>query len=132
MRAIWNGTVIAESDDTVKVEGNHYFPAESVRSEYLVPSDNHTRCHWKGVASYYDLKVGERVNRDAAWYYPEPSAAAAVIADRVAFWHGVKIEKGPLPARNVETPEGESCEPVAAGSKSRTGLSRLLEMISGR
>ncbi len=94
MRAIWNGEVIAECDNTVVVEGNHYFPVNSVRRECLIPSDTHTGCFWKGVASYYSIKVGDKVNRDAAWYYPDPSPAAAEIKDRVAFWHGVKVEKG--------------------------------------
>ncbi|HET9782676.1 MAG TPA: DUF427 domain-containing protein [Candidatus Dormibacteraeota bacterium] len=92
MRATWNGAVIAESDDTVVVEGNHYFPVSDVRAGYLRPSDTHTTCHWKGLASYYDVAVDEKVNSDAAWYYPEPSKAAERIKDRVAFWHGVKVE----------------------------------------
>jgi uncharacterized protein (DUF427 family) len=94
MRAVWNGQVVAESDDTVVVEGNHYFPADSVRPEYLGASDTHSRCFWKGTARYYDLKVGDRVNRDAAWYYPDPSPAAAEIKDRIAFWRGVKGREG--------------------------------------
>jgi uncharacterized protein (DUF427 family) len=98
VRAIWNDAIIAESDDTVVVEGNHYFPMDSVRREYLIPSDSHTRCFWKGVASYYHVKVGDRVNRDAAWYYPAPSPDAGVIKERIAFWRGVKIEKGARPA----------------------------------
>ena len=91
-KAIWNGTVIAESDRTVMVEGNHYFPPDSVRREYLAQSQTHTRCHWKGLASYYDVVVDGKVNRDGAWYYPDPSNAASQIKDYVAFWHGVKIE----------------------------------------
>jgi uncharacterized protein (DUF427 family) len=91
-RATWNGEVIAESADTVVVEGNHYFPAADVRAGKLRPSDTHTTCHWKGLASYYDVAVDGKVNPDAAWYYPEPSKAAAEIKDRVAFWHGVKVE----------------------------------------
>ncbi|MBA3021698.1 DUF427 domain-containing protein [Propionicimonas sp.] len=91
MRAIWNGTVIAESDDTVVVEGNHYFPAESVQADVLRPSATHTTCPWKGEASYYSLEVGELVNPDAAWFYPQPKAAAAEIAGRVAFWRGVEV-----------------------------------------
>ena len=91
MRAIWNGTVIAESDDTVVVEGNHYFPAESVQADVLRPSATHTTCPWKGEASYYSLEVGESVNPDAAWFYPQPKAAAAEIAGRVAFWRGVEV-----------------------------------------
>ncbi len=90
-RAIWNGHVIAESDDTVRVEGNHYFPLDSVNREYLVESDTHTVCPWKGTASYYTLEVDGERNVDAAWYYPQPSRAAEKIRDRVAFWRGVKI-----------------------------------------
>ena len=91
-QAKWNGVVIAESDDTVVVEGNQYFPVESVVASSIRPSETHTTCHWKGVASYYDVVVDGKVNSDAAWYYPEPSQAAANIKDRVAFWHGVKVE----------------------------------------
>ena len=91
-RATWNGAVLVGSADTVVVEGNHYFPLVDVRAENLRPSTTHTTCHWKGVASYYDVIVGDKVNRDAAWYYPNPSAAADPIKGRVAFWHGVKIE----------------------------------------
>jgi uncharacterized protein (DUF427 family) len=91
MKAIWNGAVIAESDTTIVVEGNHYFPPESVRREYLQPSDTHTTCPWKGVASYYHVVVGGQVNRDAAWYYPEPKPAAGHIKDYVAFWRGVQV-----------------------------------------
>lgn len=91
MRATWNGAVLAESGDTVVVEGNHYFPRDSVNDEYLRVSDSHTRCHWKGVASYYDIVVDGVSNADAAWYYPTPSAAAASIEGRVAFWRGVQV-----------------------------------------
>jgi len=92
MRAIWNGAVIAESDDTVVVEGNHYFPAAAVDEQYLASSDRHTTCYWKGVASYYDVVVDGEVNQAAAWYYPDPSGAAMQIKDRVAFWKGVRVE----------------------------------------
>lgn len=91
MRATWNGAVIAESDDTVVVEGNHYFPRASVREEYVRRSDTHTRCPWKGEASYLTLQVDGQSNPDAAWYYPQPSAAASQITDRVAFWRGVDV-----------------------------------------
>ena len=91
-QARWNGAVIADSDETVVVEGNQYFPVESVVASSLQPSQTHTTCHWKGVASYYDVVVGGKVNSDAAWYYPEPSDAATNIKDKVAFWHGVKVE----------------------------------------
>ncbi|HEV2217316.1 MAG TPA: DUF427 domain-containing protein [Candidatus Dormibacteraeota bacterium] len=94
-QAKWNGAVIAESDDTVVVEGNQYFPVESVVASSVRPSETHTTCHWKGVASYYDVVVDGKVNSDAAWFYPEPSQAAANIKDRVAFWHGVKVEPAP-------------------------------------
>jgi uncharacterized protein (DUF427 family) len=90
-KATWNDTVIAESDDIVMVEGNHYFPLDAVRSEYLQPSEFTTVCPWKGTASYYSLAVDGEVNPDAAWYYPEPKDAAAQIRDRVAFWRGVTV-----------------------------------------
>jgi uncharacterized protein (DUF427 family) len=89
--ATWNGTVIARSDDTVIVEGNHYFPIESVTNGVLVDSDHTSVCPWKGTASYYSVQVGDELNRDAAWYYPEPKQAAAEIAGRVAFWKGVTV-----------------------------------------
>lgn len=92
MKAIWNGRVIAESNDTVVVEGNHYFPAESVKQEFLRESSTHTTCPWKGVASYYSLEVDGQVNKDAAWYYPEPKEAAKQIRGRIAFWKGVRVE----------------------------------------
>ncbi|HEX5306360.1 MAG TPA: DUF427 domain-containing protein [Dyella sp.] len=91
MRAIWNDTVLAESADTVVVEGNHYFPAEALRREYFRDSDRHTSCPWKGTASYYDVVVGEAVNAGAAWYYPTPRDAAKQIEGRVAFWKGVQV-----------------------------------------
>ena len=91
-RATWNDVVLAESADTVVVEGNQYFPLADVRQEHLRSSDSHTTCHWKGLASYYDVVVGDKVNRDAAWYYPDPSRAAERIRGRIAFWHGVKVE----------------------------------------
>lgn len=91
MRAIWNDTVLAESSDTVVVEGNHYFPSTSLRREYFRDSSKHTVCPWKGTASYYDVVVGDQVNADAAWYYPTPKEAATQIADRVAFWRGVRV-----------------------------------------
>lgn len=92
MKAVWNGQVVAESDDIVTVEGNAYFPADSVRREYLQPSETHTYCPWKGEASYYTLQVDGESNPDSVWYYPEPKQAAAEIKDRVAFWKGVKVE----------------------------------------
>ena len=91
MKAIWNDQVIAESDDTVVVEGNHYFPADSLRKEFFAPNDQKSVCPWKGEASYYDLNVSGRQNAGAAWYYPAPKQAAAEIKDRVAFWRGVEV-----------------------------------------
>ncbi len=91
MKATWKGTVIAQSDDTVVVEGNHYFPADSVKAQYLRPSDTHSVCPWKGTASYHTLEVDGQRNPDAAWYYPQPKDAAQQITDRVAFWKGVEI-----------------------------------------
>ena len=91
-RATWKDAVIAESAETLVVEGNQYFPLEQVNRQYLRPSDTHTTCHWKGIASYYDVVVDGDVNRDAAWYYAEPSSAAEKIKGRVAFWHGVRVE----------------------------------------
>jgi uncharacterized protein (DUF427 family) len=88
--ASWNGTVIATSDDTVVVEGNHYFPRDAVTAE-LIDSETHSFCPWKGTASYYSLKVGDDVNTDAAWYYDDPMVAAKQIKDRIAFWHGVDV-----------------------------------------
>ena len=89
--ARWNGAVIAQSDDTVVVEGNHYFPADSVVAALLEDSDTHTRCPWKGEASYKTLVVDGQRNKDAAWYYPDPKAAAAEIKGRYAFWKGVQV-----------------------------------------
>jgi len=90
-RATWNGTVIAESDHTNKLEGNHYFPIDDVDQSFLEPSAKHSVCPWKGTASYFDVVVDGDRARDAAWYYPTPSPAAKEIAGRVAFWKGVKV-----------------------------------------
>jgi uncharacterized protein (DUF427 family) len=92
MKATWKGEVLAESDETVVVEGNHYFPADSIKHENFRESETHTVCPWKGTASYYDVVVGGDVNKDAAWFYTEPKDAAREIKDRVAFWRGVKVE----------------------------------------
>ncbi len=92
MKATWQNTILAESDDIVVVEGNHYFSADSLRRDYFRESDQHSHCPWKGEASYYDIAVGGAVNAGAAWYYPEPKEAAAEIKDRVAFWKGVVVE----------------------------------------
>lgn len=91
MQAIWNGQVLADSDDTVIVEGNHYFPADSLDRQFFTPSSHTSMCPWKGTASYYNVVVDEQENTDAAWYYENPSAAAAEIKDRVAFWRGVSV-----------------------------------------
>lgn len=93
MKAIWMNTVIADSDDTVVVEGNHYFPPDSVRREFLRESDTHTHCPWKGEASYYNVVVGNEVNQGAAWYYPDPMQAAMNIKQYVAFWRGVQVKE---------------------------------------
>ncbi|WOB42803.1 DUF427 domain-containing protein [Thermoleptolyngbya oregonensis NK1-22] len=91
-KATWNGAVLAESDRCVVVEGNQYFPPDAIQSEYFQPSDTHTTCPWKGVASYYNIVVDGQVNKDAAWYYPAPKDAAKEITGHVAFWRGVKVE----------------------------------------
>jgi uncharacterized protein (DUF427 family) len=92
MKATWNGATLAESDDTVLVENNHYFPAESIDAQFFADSDTHTICPWKGEASYKTIEVDGEVNRDAAWYYPDPKDAAAEIRGRFAFWKGVRVE----------------------------------------
>ena len=92
MKAIWNGEVIAESEDTVVIEGNHYFPPDSLKSDFFQKSNTHTVCPWKGTASYYSLEVNGKVNKDAAWYYPEVSELARGIKGRVAFWKGVEVK----------------------------------------
>ncbi|PQB05068.1 DUF427 domain-containing protein [Aureitalea marina] len=91
MKAIWNGQVIAESDDTVVIENNHYFPADSIKKEFFSDSTTHTTCPWKGLASYYNVEVDGQTNADAAWFYPETSHAAKPIEGRVAFWKGVQV-----------------------------------------
>ncbi|MGL5035420.1 MAG: DUF427 domain-containing protein, partial [Microcystaceae cyanobacterium] len=91
--AIWNGTVLAESDRCEIVEGNYYFPPDSLKKEFFQDSNTHTTCSWKGTASYYTLNVGGQENKDAAWYYPEPKERAKNIEGYIAFWKGVKVEK---------------------------------------
>jgi len=91
-KAIWNGTVVAESDKTEMVEGNHYFPPQTIKREFFKDSPTHSTCHWKGEASYYSLEVNGQVNKDAAWYYPDPKAEAKQIKGFIAFWKGVKVE----------------------------------------
>jgi uncharacterized protein (DUF427 family) len=93
MKAIWNGAVLAQSDDTVVVEGNHYFPAEAINKEFFAPSETHTVCGWKGTANYYDVTANGTTNKDAAWYYPAPKDEAKEIKNRVAFWKGVEVVK---------------------------------------
>ena len=92
VKAIWNNTVIAESDATVQVEGNYYFPPSKTKKEYFKTTDTHTSCPWKGVASYYDIEVDGDVNKDAAWYYPEVSELAKGIKGYIAFWKGVEVK----------------------------------------
>jgi uncharacterized protein (DUF427 family) len=91
-KAVWKDTVLAESGQTVVVEGNHYFPRDSVDAKYLRPSDTHSVCPWKGTASYHHVEVDGERNPDAAWYYPDPKPAASEIRDRIAFWKGVRVE----------------------------------------
>lgn len=91
-KAIWNGQVLAESNKTIIVEGNHYFPPDAVSDAYFKPSSTHTTCPWKGVASYYDVVVDGQVNKDAAWYYPTPKPAARNITGYIAFWRGVQVQ----------------------------------------
>ncbi|MDP9018083.1 MAG: DUF427 domain-containing protein [Candidatus Eremiobacteraeota bacterium] len=91
MKAIWKGTVVAESNETKVVEGNHYFPPDAIHSQFFKPSDKHTVCPWKGTASYYTLEVEGAPNADAAWYYPDPKDAAKEIKNYVAFWKGVEV-----------------------------------------
>lgn len=114
MQAIFNGTVIAESDDTIVVEGNHYFPSDSLRADYVQPSSTQTVCAWKGTASYYDVDVDGVVTKDAVWYYPKPSMLARRVKDRVAFWRGVEVRPASDQGSTDEpesfnAPEGATC-----------------------
>ena len=93
MKAIWNNTVIAESNETVKLEGNYYFPPSSLMTHFLRDSSTHSTCSWKGKASYYDIVIDDSINKDAAWYYPEPKQEALNIKNYVAFWHGVEFSQ---------------------------------------
>jgi uncharacterized protein (DUF427 family) len=113
IQATWNGAVVAQSDHTIVVEGNHYFPADSVRREFLQESPTYTHCFWKGKANYFHVVVDGKTNPDAAWYYPSPARAASRIAGHVAFWHGVRVEpvadgepapKGSLVSRLLRRP----------------------------
>ena len=112
-KAIWNGAVLAESDATIVVEGNHYFPPDSINRAYFKPSDKHSTCPWKGEASYYSIDVGGNVNKDAAWYYPQPKEAASQIKEYVAFWRGVNVTDGD---------EGEQGESLLKRMQSKLGL----------
>ncbi|GAC1600750.1 MAG: hypothetical protein NVS3B21_28030 [Acidimicrobiales bacterium] len=114
MQAVFNGAVIAESDDTVVVEGNHYFPSDSLREEFFSASPTHTTCAWKGTASYYSVNVAGKVGRDVAWYYPNPTPMAAQVKDRVSFWHGVRVQPAPEQTKSIapptfDAPEGATC-----------------------
>jgi uncharacterized protein (DUF427 family) len=143
MKATWKGTVLAESDDTVVVEGNHYFPAAALHREHFRDSATHTVCPWKGTASYYDVVVGADVNRDAAWYYPAPKPAAANITGRVAFWKGVQVAAlalflllGACPAAALEdltgTWEGTlACESIDDGFRGQVSGPVTLEIDDG-
>jgi len=102
MQAVFHGLVIAESDDTIVVEGNHYFPEESLSHEFLTPTGTHTICPWKGLASYYDVGVGGVTSANAAWYYPRPSPLARRVKGRVAFWRGVEVR--PATGRHEHEP----------------------------
>ena len=93
VKAVWNGKVLAKSDRTIVIEGNHYFPPETIRTEFFQESSTHTICPWKGTACYYDIRVEGLTNKDAAWYYPQPKEAAKEIEGYIAFWRGVRIER---------------------------------------
>ena len=93
MKAIWNNVVLAQSNETIVIEGNHYFPPAALDKTYFQSSNTHTHCSWKGQASYYDLVVAQQTNKDAAWYYPDPKDAAKEIKGYIAFWKGVRVEK---------------------------------------
>jgi uncharacterized protein (DUF427 family) len=123
-QAVWQGTVLAESDQTVKVEGNHYFPPQSLRREFLTPSATTSTCPWKGTASYYDVTVAGQVNKDAAWYYPRPSPAAAQIEGHVAFWHGVRVRR--------VSDGSQAGDGTGRGSAGRGGTGGRLRAMLGR
>ncbi|MEM9827753.1 MAG: DUF427 domain-containing protein [Planctomycetota bacterium] len=105
--AKWNGVVLAQSEDTVIVDGNHYFPADSLKADLFRDTDHHTTCGWKGVASYKSIEVDGKLNENAAWYYPDPKPEAENIRDRVAFWKGVEVVAD---GGQDQTPAGASCE----------------------
>lgn len=93
MKATWQNEVLAQSDNTIVIEGNHYFPPDSIKPEFFRASETHSTCPWKGLASYYHVKVGEKVNADAAWYHPEPKEAAKSIKGYIAFWRGIEVSE---------------------------------------
>ncbi|MFR9749713.1 DUF427 domain-containing protein [Nocardia sp. 004] len=126
MRAIWNGTVIAEAPATIQVEGNHYFPPESLRGEYFADSRTKTVCPWKGLACYYHITVGDQTNPDAAWYYPKPSPLARRIKNYVAFWHGIEVEGEP------EEQRGEHTERSAVSEETTHVRPRRFGWLTGR
>jgi uncharacterized protein (DUF427 family) len=92
MKAIWNDKIVAESDETVLIEGNHYFPPNSINKKFLIKSNTSTRCSWKGIANYYSVNVDGKLNKDSAWYYPEPLEEAKQIKEYVAFWKGIELK----------------------------------------
>jgi uncharacterized protein (DUF427 family) len=129
VKAVYEGVTIAQSDHTIVIEGNHYFPRESVRLEYLQPSAKHTTCPWKGQASYFTVTVNGHLARDAAWYYPDPKPGAAKIKDHLAFWRGVQVvaDETGGPRRGVEqAPARASVQP------SRRRLGSLLARLRMR
>ncbi len=93
MKVMWKNLILAESNDTVVVEGNHYFPPDSIKKQYFKKSETHTTCPWKGLASYYHIDVDGEINKDSAWYYPDPKDAAKNIKNYIAFWKGVEVKK---------------------------------------
>jgi uncharacterized protein (DUF427 family) len=125
-QAVWKGTVLAESDQTVRLESNHYFPPQSLRREFLTPSATTSTCPWKGTASYYDITVDGQVNKDAAWYYPQPSPAAARIAGHLAFWHGVQVRRV---RHNGQAGDGTDC---GCGTEAGGGIGGRLRAMFGR
>lgn len=120
VRATWHGATLADSDDTVVVEGNHYFPPESIRWDHFSPSDTHTTCPWKGEASYYTITVDGESNPDAAWCYPDPKPAALQVKDRVAFWRGVEVRTEPDDAARV----------VSASREIAAAAAKIFELIA--
>jgi uncharacterized protein (DUF427 family) len=119
--AVWNGVVLAESEHTVRLEGNHYFPPESLHREYLTDSPTTSICPWKGQACYYQVSAEGKTNRDAAWHYPQPRPAARRIAGHVAFWHGVRVERVPSPGERPGDGAGRGLAGRIRGRLHRTG-----------